>query len=104
VDPSLLTRWTSPRGWGGKLGDLVECFDKAAVRRATTDLTAEFEGGGQHRSVRMLPLREGLREGCKVRPIGSADSAMLWLAEPRPPQGPFGKYLGEFILLDCGTN
>jgi hypothetical protein len=30
-------------GWGGKLGDLVECLDKAAVPRAATDLTAEFE-------------------------------------------------------------
>jgi hypothetical protein len=43
VDPSLLTRWTSPQGWGGKLGGLVECFDTAAVPRATTDLTTEFE-------------------------------------------------------------
>jgi hypothetical protein len=28
----------------------------------------------------------------------------LWLAEPRSPQGPFGKCLDEFILLGCGTN
>jgi hypothetical protein len=91
-------------GWGGKLGDLVECFDKAAVPRATPDLTVESE---RWRAASVRPdvaLGKGTEGRAQSTPIRSADSAMLWLAEPRPPQGPFGKCLGEFILLDCGTN